>query len=96
MNKVLVGYFFCRTRRACCYGMKDIKGCFDCIEHIAAILILMHFEIAYIVATTPFYILQKAMHKLRTGYGVFEPFFGNERLLPDIGQENGPRPALWC
>ena len=73
LNKVLFDDFLCLTRRAGYYGINDSKGYFDHIEHIAAILILMHFGVAYSVATTLFSILQKAMHKIKTGYGVSEP-----------------------
>ena len=77
--------------------MNDTKGCLDRIEHIAAILVLMHFGIAYTVATTLFSILQKAMHRIKTGYGVSDPVYGNEkRPLAGIGQGNGLGPALWC
>ena len=78
LNKVLVGDLLRLIRRADCYGMNDAKGCFDCTEHIATLLVLMHFGIAYSVATTLFFLLQKAMHKIKTGYSVVESVYGNE------------------
>ena len=75
----------------------DAKGCFDCIEHIATILVLMQVGIAYSVATTLFSILQKVMHTIKTGCGVSEPVYGNEeRPLASIGQGIGLRLVLWC
>ena len=45
--------------------MNHTKGRFDRIEHIAAILVSMHFGLAFTVATTLFSILQQAMHKTK-------------------------------
>ena len=77
--------------------MNDAKSSFDHIEHIATILVLMHFGIVYSFATTLFYILRKALHKIKTRYGVSDPVYGNkEQPLAGIGQGNGLGPALWC
>ena len=49
------------------------------------------------MATTLFGVLQKAKHKIKTGYGVSTPVYGNkESTISCIGQGNGLGPALWA
>ena len=47
--------------------------------------------------STVFGVLQKAKHKIKTGYGVSAPVYGNEEsTISGIGQGNGLWPALWA
>ena len=49
------------------------------------------------MATTLFEVLQKAKHKIKTGYGVSAPVYGEEKTaISGIGQGNGLNPALWA
>ena len=41
--------------------MNDAKGCFDRIQHTFAVLVLMHYRVALLVATTLFEVQQKAL-----------------------------------
>ena len=75
--------------------MNDAKGCFDRIQHTFAVLVLMCYEVAWSVATTLFEVLPKAKHKIKTGYGVSAPVYGDEETaISSIGQDNGLGPAL--
>ena len=48
------------------------------------------------VATTLFDVLQKAKHKIKTGYRVSSPVYGDEETaISGIGQGNGLGPALY-
>ena len=76
--------------------MNDTKGCYDRIQHTSIVLILMYYGVAWSVATTLFTVLQKACHKIKTGYGVSNPVYGNEETaISGISQSNGLGPALW-
>ena len=61
--------------------MNDTKGCFDQIQHTFAVLVLTYYGVVWLVATTLFEVLQKAQHKITTGYGVSAPVYGNEESL---------------
>ena len=75
--------------------MNDAKGCFNRIQHKFAVLVLMYFGVAWSVATTLFEVLQKAKHKIKTGYGVSAPVYGDEEMaISGIGQGNRLGPAL--
>ena len=97
LNKVLIGNIFQYTRRSSCYCMNNAKGCFDQIQHTFTILVLMYYGVAWSLATTLFEVLQKAKNKIKTGYGVSAPVYGNEESsIFGIGQGNGLGPALWA
>ena len=56
----------------------------------------MYCGIVWSVATTLFGILQKAQHKIKTGYGVSAPIYGDEQsTISGIGQGKRLGPALW-
>ena len=77
--------------------MDDAKGCFDRIQHTFAVLVLIHYGVVWSVVTTLFEVLQKAKHKIKTGYGVSTPIYGDEETaISGIGQGNGLGPALWA
>ena len=99
LNKVLVGDIFRLTRFSCCYAMNGTKGCYDQIGHNFAILVLMFFGIPWTIARNCFRVLQQGRHRIKTGYGLSEPIYGNEdkkEPKADIGQGNGMSPSLWC
>ena len=78
LDKVLVGDLFRFTRYSCCYEMNDAKGCYDQIDHIFAVLVLMYFGVPWSVATMLFLVLQQARHSIKTGYGLSQPVYSNE------------------
>ena len=49
-------------RQAGAIAMNDAKGCYDRVQHVAAILVLMSYGLAYIPATLIFQTLQEAEH----------------------------------
>ena len=78
--------------------MNDAKGCYDRVQHVAAILVLMSYGLAYIPATLIFQTLQEAEHRIKTGYGVSDVMYGSD-TVPQImgtGQGNGCAPTAWC
>ena len=99
LNKVLVGDLFRLSRFSACYAMNDAKGCYDCIDHTFAILVLMYYGIAWSIARNCFQVLQQGRHRIKTGYGLSKPVYGNEdpqEPIEGIGQGNGMGPSLWC
>ena len=55
----------------------------------------MYYGVAWSVVSTLFDVLQKAKHKIKTGYGVSAPVYGDEATtISGIGQGNGLGPAL--
>ena len=49
------------------------------------------------MATTLFEVLQKAKHKIKTGYGISAPVYSDkETAISGIGQGNWLGPALWA
>ena len=79
--------------------MNDTTGCYNHIDHTFAILVLMYFGVSSSFSTMLFFVLQRARHSIKTGYGVSEPVYGNEdeyKAITGIGQGNGLGPSLWC
>ena len=75
--------------------MNDAKGCFVCLEHTCAILILIYIAVPRSVATKLFVFLQQNQHSIMSWYIVSEPKYGNEAtVIMDIDQGNGFRPVL--
>ena len=97
LNKVLVADYFRLTRRSGCFGMNDAKGCFDRIVHSVAILVYMSFGVPALIVRTLFGTLQKASHKIKTGFGISEDVYGDEPVpLQGTGQGNGHAPTTWA
>ena len=72
------------------YGMNDAIGCFYRIDRTQVIITLIHFELAYNSARTLFQVIQKAVHCIKTGYGILDPVYGNNIVpLACCGQKNG-------
>ena len=56
----------------------------------------MYYGGKWFVATTLFNVLQKAKHKIKMGYGLLDPVYGDEEIaISGSGQGNGLGPALW-
>mmetsp|Transcript_8266 Transcript_8266/g.8103 ORF Transcript_8266/g.8103 Transcript_8266/m.8103 type:complete len:260 (+) Transcript_8266:184-963(+) len=99
LNKFLVGDLFCLSRFSACYAMNDAKGCYDRIDHNFAILVMMFFGIPWMIARSMFRPLQRGRHRIKTGYGLSKPVYGNEEPeepIAGIGQGNGTGPSVWC
>ena len=57
----------------------------------------MYYGVKWSVATTLFNVLQKAKHKIKTGYSVSDSVYGDEETaISSIGQGNDLGPALWA
>ena len=79
--------------------MNDTKECYDRIDHMFAIFVLMFFGVPWRVLTNLFRVLKQARHSIKTNYGVSKPVYGNEdenKPIAGIGQGNGLGPSLWC
>ena len=77
--------------------MNDDNGYFDCNQHTFSVLVLMYYGLAWSVTTTLFEVLQNACHKIKTGYRVSDPIYGNEETaLSGISQGNSFGPAIWA
>ena len=51
------------------------------------------------IARSCFCPLQQGRHRIKTGYGLSKPVYGNkdpEEPIAEIGQGNGQGPSLWC
>ena len=80
-----------------CYAMNDAIECFDRIDHTPAVLVLTKYGLKYESARILFQVMQKAMHSIKTGYGVSDHVYDNEiKLLAGCGQGNGLGPTLWA
>ena len=78
-------------------AMNDACGCFDRINHTIAILVLMHFGLAWIPATILFDVLQRTEHKIKTGFGISKPIYGiSDPPLNGTGQGNPIGPIAWA
>ena len=57
----------------------------------------MYYRVAWSIASTLFGVLQKAKHKIKTGYGVSAPVYGYEATsISGIDQGIGLGPTLWA
>ena len=88
----------CQKRRAGAISMNNLKGCYDRIVHIVAILVLMAYGVDHTAAAMLMETLQLAEHSIKTGFGVLEPLYGNNEEVPEqgLGQGNRNAPAIWC
>ena len=68
--KVLLMDSLQQRKQAGAIAMNDAKGCYDRIQHVIAILVLMSFGLDYTPAKLMFQTLQEAKHCIKTGYGV--------------------------
>ena len=67
--------------------MNNAIGCFDSIYHTPAIITLMEFGLKYNATHTFFQVIQKSLHHIKTGYGIYEPVYGNKPVcLAGFGQ----------
>ena len=57
----------------------------------------MYYGVKWSIVTTLFKVLQKVKHQIKTGYGVFDPVYGDKQTaISSIGQGNGLGPSLWA
>ena len=97
LNKTLVSGYLRLTRRAGCFGMNDDRGCFNRIVHTVAILVFMSFGVLAMIARTLCGTLQKARHRVKTGFGISEPVYGDEETpIQSSGQGNGIAFTTWA
>ena len=97
LNKVLIEDLSRLMVCALCYAMYDAIGCFDRIDHTPAILVLTKYGLKHEPARILFQVIQKAMHSIKTGYGVSDHVYGNKIIpLAGCGQGNGLGPTLWA
>ena len=77
--------------------MADAIGCFDRVAHTIAILVLLSFGLCSEHARILFEVLQRAQHRIKTGYGVSDHVYGIEDEIPLMGvdQGNGNGMCLW-
>ena len=76
--------------------MNDARGCYDCIVHSIAILVLTSFGVAGEIARAMFKVLQEAEHHMKTRFGRSDRAYGNEPVPQQgSGQGNGIGPTLW-
>ena len=77
--------------------MNDARGCFDRIVHTVAILVFMRFGVPAMIARILFGRLQKARHRIKTGFGISEPVYGDEKVpIQGSGQGNGIASTAWA
>ena len=67
LNKVLVGDLFRLSCFSACYAMNDAKGCYNRIDHLLAILVLMFLKIPWAIARSCFRPIQRGRHRIKTG-----------------------------
>ena len=90
LNKTLVSDYLRLTRRAGCFGMNDARGCFDRIAH----LVFISFGVPAMITRTLFGTLQKARHRIKTGFGISNPVYGDEEIpIQGSGQGYGIAPT---
>ena len=77
-----------------CFGMNDVRGRFDRIVHTVAVLVFMSFGVPAMIARTLFGMLQKARHRIKTGFGISDPVYGDEEVpIQGSGQGNRSVPT---
>ena len=71
--------------------------CFDRIVHTVAILVFVSFGVPAMLARTLFMTPQKARHRVKTGFGISDPVYGDEEIpIQGSGQGNGITPTTWA
>ena len=60
--------------------MNDARGGFDRIVRTFAILIFMSFSVPAMIARTLFGTLQKARNRIKTGFGISGPVYGEKEV----------------
>ena len=96
LNKVLLFNIHRQKKHTGAISMNDARECFDRIQHVAAILVLMSYGLEYTPARTSFSTLQQAEHRIKTGYGISALMYGNEEApIQGSRQGNGFAPTVW-
>ena len=68
------------ARRTGCFELNDARGHFDRIFYTVVILVFMSFGVPAMIARTLFGALQKARHRIKTGFGISELVYGDEEI----------------
>ena len=83
-------------RHAGAIAMNDAKGCFNQINHVVAVLVLMSFGLSWLPAKILFKTLKKTEHSIKTGHGVSSAAYGNSPIPEQgTGQGNSISPTTW-
>ena len=93
LNKKLLCDVSRQQHWALAFAMNDAKGCYNHISHSFAVLTLMSFGLACLLAVVLFVTLQR----ISTSFGRSEAVYGDEPVpLSGVGQGNGIGPSLWA
>ena len=97
INKILLMDLYRQKKQSGVIAMNDAYGCFDRINHTVAILVLMHFGLAFLPAKILFEVLQCTEHRTKTGFGISKPMYGiSKPPLNGTGQGNLIGPIAWA
>ena len=76
LNKKLLCDVSWQQHQALAFAMNNTKSCYDRISYSFAVLTLMSFGLACLVAVVLFATLQQACHHISTGVGALSPSMG--------------------
>ena len=97
LNKELLIDIFWQKRHAGAIGIINAKGCFNCIVHTVAILVLMKFGMSLIGLRELFACIQNSDYRIKTSYGVSKPAYGKtDPPSQGVGQGVAFGPTLWA
>lgn len=97
-NKVLTMDLLRLRRQAGALCSNDAKSCYDRVVHSIAALSLLRQGAPRAAVTSLLTTLQRAVHRIRTGFGVSKTHYGGDRNPPiqGLGQGNGAAPTGWA
>ena len=97
-NKVLTMDLLRLRRQAGALCSNDAKSCYDRIVHSVAALSMLRQGAPKGAVNSLLLTLQRAKHKIRTGFGVSAKHYGSLRWPPlqGLGQGNGVAPTGWA
>ena len=97
LDKVVLNDIARQKKIAIALGMNDAQGCYNCIVHTIAILVLMSLVVPGEKTRAMFKVLQEADHHMNTGFERSEREYENEPV-PQQGSGQGNRigPTLWA
>ena len=89
--KIVMSDLLRQQKRAGALGINDAKRCYDRINHIFCILVLMSYGLNWKHTYLMMEALKLAEHRIKIGFGVLEPAYGKEEEEPlmGLGQGNG-------
>ena len=97
LAKALLWDQLAMRRLAAGWILNDAKSCFDRVVHWVAQVALQRYGIPYAAVKSMFTTLQKATHRVRTGFGDSTTSFSPPTEVPfqGCGQGNGAGPTIW-